>query len=121
MRGDDGGGIPGESPDDSEWEGGRDATELDNPGRGGRATEISYGIPGQGRHADLTGGGMPGPSGDKDGDAGELPAPACPRHLGHYTGWKPPLSTVQLMRHAGPPVGPERQAPCHSPVSQGSG
>ena len=77
VRVDDGGGIPGESPNDSAWEGVRDATELENPVRGGRTTDISYGIPGKGRPVELPGGGMPGPIGDKDGDAGALPAPLC--------------------------------------------
>ena len=67
------GGIPGESPDDSAWEGDRDATDLENPVRGGRDTEISNGIPGQGRPVELPGGGMHGPSGNKDGDAGAFP------------------------------------------------
>ena len=74
MRGDYGGGIPVESPDDSAWEGVRDATELKNPGRRGRAMDISNGIPGQGRPVELPSGGIPGPSGDEDGNAGALPA-----------------------------------------------
>ena len=121
MRGVDGGGIPGESPDDSAWAGDRGATELDNPGRRGRAMDISNGLPGQGRPAELLGGGMPGPSGDKYGDAGALPALACPKQRGHSGGGKPPPPTVHPMRHAGPPAGAERQATCHSSVRQGSG
>ena len=55
VQGDDGGGIPGDSPDDSAWEGGRDATEWENPGRRGRATDILDGIPIQGRPIELPG------------------------------------------------------------------
>ena len=69
---------------------------------------------------DLPGGGMPGPSGDKDGNAGALPAPACLRHRGHYGGGKPPPPTVFLMQHSVPPARPERQAPGHGSVCQGS-
>ena len=64
---------------------------------------------------------MPGPSSDEDGDANALPSTACPRHRGHDGGGKPPPPKVHLMRHAGPPAGPERQVTCHSPVRQGSG
>ena len=64
---------------------------------------------------------MSGPSNGDDGDAGALPAPTCPRHRGHSGGGKPPPPTVHPMRHAGPPAGTERQAPCHSAVRQGSG
>ena len=71
----DGGGIPGESPDYSTWEGGGDATELDNPGRGGRATDFPNDIPGKWRPAEMPVGEMPRPSGDEDGNAGAIPAP----------------------------------------------
>ena len=111
----EGGGIPGDSLDDSAWEVGRDAMDLKNPGREGRATDISNGIPGQGGPTELPGGGMPRPSGNADGDGGALPALACPQHRGHYVGGKLPPPTVHLMRHDGPPARPERQAPCHSP------
>ena len=90
VRLDDGGGIPGESPDESTWEGGGDATELENPGRWGQTTDFPNGIPGEGRPAELPGEGMHGPSGDKDRDVGALPAPACPRQRGHSGGGKPP-------------------------------
>ena len=33
----------------------------------------------------------------------------------------PPPPTMYPMQHAGPPVGPEQQATCHSPVRQGNG
>ena len=55
VWGDDGGGIPGESPYDSTWEVGGDATELDKTGRGGRATEFPNDIPGEGRPVELPG------------------------------------------------------------------
>ena len=103
VRGGDGGGISGESHDDSAWAVGRGATELDNPGHRGRATDIYNGLPRQGRPGELPGGGMPGPRGDKDGDAGALPAPAYPRHHGSSGGGKSPPLTVHPMRHAGPP------------------
>ena len=70
--------IPSKSPGDSECEGGRDETELENPGRGVRDTDISYGIPGQGIPAELPGGGMPRTSGNEERDAGAIPEPACP-------------------------------------------
>ena len=66
--------------------------------------------------AELPGGGMSGTRKDKDSDAGTLPAPSCHRHRGHYGGGKPPPPTVHPMRHAGPPVGNERQSPCYSSV-----
>ena len=100
---------------------GRDATELENPGRGGRATNISDGITGQARPADLPSRGMQGPSGDEDDDVGNLTATACPLHRGNSRRGKPTPPTVHLMRHAGPPSGPEPQAPFHSPVRQESG
>ena len=118
VRGDDGGRMPGESPDDSTWEGGGDATVLENPGRGGRATDFMNGIPGEGRPVEIPSREMPGPSGDKDGNAGAIPAPACPRHRGNYEGGKPPPPTVRLMRHASHLAGAERQAPCRNPVCQ---
>ena len=114
-----GGGIPGKSPDESAWAGGRGATELEKPGCGGRATDILNDLPGQGRPVELLGGGMPGPSRNKDGNRGAIPAPTCSRHRGHSGGGKPPPPTVPPMRHAGPPAGPERQAPGHGPVCQG--
>ena len=80
VWGDNGGGIPGESPDYSTWEGGGYATELENPGCGGRATDIPNG---EGRPVDLTGGGIPRLSGDEYGDAGALPETACPQHCGN--------------------------------------
>ena len=79
----DGGGIPDESSDDSAWEGGRDTTAMENPGRRGRATDFLNDIPGEGRPTELPGRGMPGPSGDEDSNAGALPAPACTQHRGH--------------------------------------
>ena len=121
VRLDDGGGIPGESPDESTWEGGGDATELENPGRWGQTTDFPNGIPGEGRPAELPGEGMHGPSGDKDRDVGAIPAPECPRNRGHSGGGKSPPPMVYPMRYAGPPAGPEQQAPGHSPVRQGSG
>ena len=121
VQGDNGGGIPGESPDESKWEGDGGTTELRKPGCGGRAMDIPNVIPGEGRPAELPGGGMPGPSGDKDGDAGALPALACPRNRGHSGGGKPPQPTVQPMEHAGNPVIPEQQATCHRSVCQGIG
>ena len=57
VWGGDGGGISGDSHDDSAWEGGRGATELENPGHGGQATDIPNGLPGQGRPTELSGGG----------------------------------------------------------------
>ena len=121
MWGGDVGGIYGESHDDSSWGGGRGATELENPGHGGRSTYISNGLPGQGVPAELPSRGMPGTSGDEEVDAGTLPAPSCPGHSGHSGGGKPPPSTVQPIQHDGPPTGPKQQAPCHSSVRQGSG
>ena len=112
----DGGGIPDDSSDDSTWEGGGDTTDLENPGRGGRATDFTNDIPGKGKPAELPGGGMPRPSSEEDGNTGALPAPSCPQHRGHSVGGKPPPPTVCLMRHAGPLASPERQAPCYSPV-----
>ena len=113
----DGSRIPDESSDDSTWEGIRDTTKMENPGYGMRAMDLPNGIPGKGRSAELPDGGIPRPSGDLDGNAGALPAPACPRHRDHSVGEKPPPPTVRPMRHDGLPAGPERQAPCHSPVS----
>ena len=78
LRRVDGGGIPDETSDDSTLEGGGDTTEMDNPGRRGRATDFPNEIPGEGRPSETPGGGMPGPSGDEDGNAGALPAPSCP-------------------------------------------
>ena len=121
VRGDDGGGIPGESPHDSTQEGGGDRTELENPGRRGRATEIPNGIPSKGRPVELPGGGMPGPSGYKDGNAGALNSPECTQHHGYSRVEKPPPPTVHPMRNAGTPAVPGLQAPCHIPVCQGSG
>ena len=97
VWGGDGGDIYGESPYDLAWAGGRCAMELDNPGHGGRATDISNDVSGQGMPAELPGGGMPGMSGDKDGDAGALSASACPRNRGHSGGGKPPPHTVHPM------------------------
>ena len=51
---------------------------MENPGRGGRATDFMNDFPSKGRPAELPGGGMPGPSGDEDGNMGALPTPACP-------------------------------------------
>ena len=65
-------------------------TELDNPVRRERGTDISNGLPGQGSPAELPGGGMPGMSSDKEGDADALPAPACPRQCAHSGGGKHP-------------------------------
>ena len=78
VWGDDGGGIPGESSNESTWNSGGDATELENPGRGVWATNFPYGIPSKGRLAELPSGGMPRPNGDEDSNAGALLAPACP-------------------------------------------
>ena len=108
--------IYGKSHDDSAWAGERGATELENPGHGGRVIDISNGLPGQGRPAELPGGGMPGPSDDDNGDAGTLPAPACLGHRGRYGGGKPPPPTVHPMRHASTLPGTEWQAPFHSSV-----
>ena len=119
VRRDDGGGIPGESPDDSAWAGGRDTTELDNHGRGGRATDILSVITYQGRPVELPSGGMPRPSGDEDGDVGALPAPSCTRHCIHSGGGNYLPPTVHPMRHDGPPEVHEWQASCHRPVRQG--
>ena len=94
---------------------------MENPVRRGRATYFPNDIPGKGSPAELPGGGMPGPSGDKDINAGALPAPECPQHRDHPGGGKLPSPTVCLMLHAGPPTGPEQQAPGHSLVCQGSG
>ena len=96
WEGDDGG-ISGKSHDDSAWAGGRSATDLENPGHRGRATDISNGLLVQGRLAELPSGGMPGQSGDEEGDAGAIPAPACPRHRGHSIREEPPPPTVHLM------------------------
>ena len=117
----DGGGIHDKSSDDSTWEGGRDTVATEKPGCRGRATDFPNDFTGEGRPAELPGGGMTGPSADKDGNTGALTAPECPRHRGHYGGGKLPPPTVRPMRHAAPPAGPERQAPCHSPVCKGSG
>ena len=98
VWGGDGGGIPGDPPDDSARTGSRGTMELENLGRGGRGMGISNGLPGQGRPAELPGGGMPGPSGDEDGDEGALfTAPACPRHRGHSIREEPPAHTVHMM------------------------
>ena len=121
VQGGDDGGICGETHNDSAWESGRGATELEDIGHRGIAVGISNGLPGQGSPTELPGGGMPRPSGNEDGDGGALPALACPQHRGHYVGGKLPPPTVHLMRHDGPPARPERQAPCHSPVQQRSG
>ena len=94
---------------------------MEHHGRGGWATDFQNDFPGEEMPTDIPGGGMPGPSGEKDINAGALCAPACYRHRDHYGGGKPPPPTVRPMRHDGPPVGPERQAPCYSPVCQGSG
>ena len=64
---------------------------------------------------------MHGLSGDEDGNSGALPVLACLRHCGYSGGGKPPPPTVLLMRHVGPPAGPERQAPGHGTVCQGVG
>ena len=121
VRVGDDNGIYGKSHDDSAWVGGIGATELENPGYGGRATDISNGLPGQGRPTELPGGGMPGTSGGEDGDAITLTEQVCPRHRGNSGGGKYLPPTIHLMRHAGPPMSTERQAPCHSSVRQGSG
>ena len=97
VRGGEGGGICGGTQDDSAWDSFRGATELENLGHGGIATDISHGISVQGRPADLPGRGMPGPSGDEDGDAGPFPIPACPVHRGHSRGGKPFPLTVHPM------------------------
>ena len=86
----DGGRIPDQSSNDSTWEGGRDTTEMENPGSGGRAADFPNDISGKGRPVELTSGGMPGPSGDEDGNAGALPEPECPRQHVHYGGGNPP-------------------------------
>ena len=75
VQGGDGGGISGESPDELAWAGGRGATNLDNPGHRGRATDVSNGLPGQGRPVEMPGGGMPWPSGNKYRDAGACWSP----------------------------------------------
>ena len=94
VQGDGGSGIPGESLDDSKWEGGGDVTELEYPGCGGWATDFTNSIPGKGRPVELPGRGMPGPSGNEDSNAGALPAPACPQQRGHSGGGKSPPPTV---------------------------
>ena len=48
VQGVDGGGIPDKSSDDSTWEGGGDKTELENPGRRGRAAEFRMTFPAKG-------------------------------------------------------------------------
>ena len=53
-------------------------TEMEDPSRGGWATDFPNEIPGEGRPAELPGRGLPGPISDKDGNAGALPAPAYP-------------------------------------------
>ena len=116
VQGEDGGGILGKSYDESAWAGGRGATELENPGHGGRTTDFSNGFPIQGRPAELSGGGMTGPSVKEDGNEGSLPTPACPQHRGHSGGGNPPPTTVHLMRHADPPAGAEQKAPGHRVV-----
>ena len=105
-------GICGGSQDDPAWVCVRGATDLENLGHGGRAADLSNGLSGQGRPAELPSGGITRSSGDEDVDAGSLPIPACPGHRGNYGGGKPPPSMVHPMRHAGPPEGTERQAPC---------
>ena len=74
----DGRRIPGESSDESTWEGGGDTTAMENPSRGDRDTEFPNEFTGKGRPAELPSGGMPGPSGEEDGNAGAILAPACP-------------------------------------------
>ena len=96
-------------------------TDMDNPGHRGRATEFPNGIPSKGGPTEMRGGGMPGRSSDEDSNAGALPATACPRYRGHSGGGEPLIPTVRPMQHDSPLAGPERQAPCHIPLCQGSG
>ena len=121
VWGGDGRGIYGKSYDDSAWAGGIGATELENPGHGGQATDISDVLSGQGRPTELPGEGMPGTSGDEDGDAGSLPTLECPGHCGPYGGGNPHPPTVQPMQYSGTLEGNEQKAPCHSSVNQGNG
>ena len=104
VQGGDDGGICGETHNDSAWESGRGATELEDIGHRGIAVGISNGLPGQGSPTELPGGGMPGPNGDKEGDASSLPIMACPGHCGHSGGGKPPPPIVHPMRNAVPPA-----------------
>ena len=115
------GGIPDESSDDSTWEGDGYTTAMEHLGRGGWASDFQNDFLSEGRPAELPGGGMPGPSVDKGGNVGAITAPACTQHRGHSGGGKSPPPTVRPMQHAGPPVGPERQASVHGPMCQGSG
>ena len=96
-------------------------TAMEHPGRGGWASDFQDDLPGKRRPAELSNGGMPGPSGDKDGNAGALHAPVFTRHRGYSGGGKLPPTMVRPMRNAGPLAGPERQAPGHGTVCQGSG
>ena len=116
-----GGGISVKSYDDSTWEGDRDTSAMEQPGRGDWASEFQDDLPGKGRPAELPGGGMPGQIGNKDENAGAIPAPACPRHHGYYGGGKLPPPMVRPMRHAGPQAVPERTAPGHGTVYNGRG
>ena len=116
MWGGDGGGICGESQDDSAWSISRGVTELENLVHGGRDAYLSNGLSVQGRPAETPGEGMTGPSSDKDGDAGSLPTPACPGHRGFSGGEKPPPPRLHLMRHDVSPLGTEQQSPCHISV-----
>ena len=84
LRRVDGDGIPYEKSDDSTLEGGGDTTEMDNPGRGGRATDFPNDIPGKGTPAELPGRGMPRTISNEDDDAGTFYAPECPVNRGHF-------------------------------------
>ena len=114
-----GDGIPDELNDDSTWEGGGNMTAMEHTGRRGWALDFQNDLPGKGSPAELPSGGVPRPSCDKDGNTGALPASACPWHHGYSGERKLPPPMVRLMQHAGPPVGPERQAHGHDTVCQG--
>ena len=73
-----GGGIPDESSDNSTWEGGKDMTAMEHPGRRVWALDFHNYVPREWKPVELPGGGMPRPSGYEDGNAGALPAPAFP-------------------------------------------
>ena len=94
---------------------------MEHPGRRGWALDFQDDLPDKGRTAELTGGEMPGPSGNEDGNLGALHTPACPQHCGYSGVGKLPPPTVRPMQHAGPPEGPERQAPDQGTVCQGGG
>ena len=72
CRGEDGGRVFGGSQDDSAWESGRGATDLEKLGHGGRAADLSNGLSTQGSPAELPVGGMHGPSGNEDGNSGSF-------------------------------------------------